>query len=143
MARKEDRRGQRAREDLRGALWSLIPERGERSCRTSSFRARWAVQVSMHISINKEDLLVSGFDGADATLSGVNDPGYLSTIRARKPSAGNQQIEQSWHAYRLKFGEELQPRSEMPDVQVIETMVARDGVEPPTPAFSGLVYVVV
>jgi hypothetical protein len=32
----------------------------------------------------------------------------------------------------------LQPRSEIRDVQVIETMVARDGVEPPTPAFSGL-----
>jgi len=26
----------------------------------------------------------------------------------------------------------------MRDVQVIEDMVARDGVEPPTPAFSGL-----
>ena len=26
----------------------------------------------------------------------------------------------------------------MRDVQVIESMVARDGVEPPTPAFSGL-----
>jgi integrase len=33
---------------------------------------------------------------------------------------------------------QLQPRSEMRDVQVIESMVARDGVEPPTPAFSGL-----
>jgi hypothetical protein len=32
----------------------------------------------------------------------------------------------------------LQPKSEMRDVQVIENMVARDGVEPPTPAFSGL-----
>ena len=26
----------------------------------------------------------------------------------------------------------------MRDLQVIESMVARDGVEPPTPAFSGL-----
>ena len=26
----------------------------------------------------------------------------------------------------------------MRDMQVIENMVARDGVEPPTPAFSGL-----
>ena len=26
----------------------------------------------------------------------------------------------------------------MREVQVIESMVARDGVEPPTPAFSGL-----
>ena len=32
----------------------------------------------------------------------------------------------------------MQPRSETRDVQVIENMVARDGVEPPTPAFSGL-----
>jgi hypothetical protein len=32
----------------------------------------------------------------------------------------------------------LQPKSEMRDVRVIENMVARDGVEPPTPAFSGL-----
>jgi hypothetical protein len=32
----------------------------------------------------------------------------------------------------------MQPRSESRGVQVIENMVARDGVEPPTPAFSGL-----
>jgi len=32
----------------------------------------------------------------------------------------------------------LQPKSETRDVQVIENEVARDGVEPPTPAFSGL-----
>jgi hypothetical protein len=29
-------------------------------------------------------------------------------------------------------------REEMEALQVIEMMVARDGIEPPTPAFSGL-----
>jgi hypothetical protein len=32
----------------------------------------------------------------------------------------------------------LQPKNEMRDVEVVEKMVAREGVEPPTPAFSGL-----
>jgi hypothetical protein len=34
--------------------------------------------------------------------------------------------------------QELQLRSEIRDVPLVEDMVARDGVEPPTPAFSGL-----
>jgi hypothetical protein len=38
---------------------------------------------------------------------------------------------------------QLQPKSEMRDVQVIENVVARDGVEPPTPAFSGSKLIVI
>ena len=38
----------------------------------------------------------------------------------------------------LMFCHQLTPTRETAAVQIIENMVARDGVEPPTPAFSGL-----
>ena len=41
------------------------------------------------------------------------------------------------------FCHQLTPNGELVALQVIENMVARDGVEPPTPAFSGLATTIV
>src|SRR5437763_6546269 len=68
--------------------------------------------------------------GADASLSGIDHPGHLSAIRTGKPTTSSQQTEQFEHEYPLKSERncsQLQPKSKMRDVQVIESMVARDG----------------
>jgi len=66
----------------------------------------------------------------------------LPAVRASESTASSRKAKHS-SKNQLKSERncsQLQPKSEMRDVQLIERMVARDGVEPPTPAFSGLRY---
>jgi len=64
---------------------------------------------------------------------------YQQFVPERKPAASSAKTKQPKHQYSLNSGRncsQLQPRSDLRDLQVIENVVARDGVEPPTPAFS-------
>jgi len=64
---------------------------------------------------------------------------YQQFVPERKPAASSAKTKQPKHQYSLNSGRncsQLQPRGDLRDLQVIENMVARDGVEPPTPAFS-------
>ncbi len=70
MAKKEDRRVQRTRQLLRGALFSLIQEKGfeQLSVQDIIDRANIGRATFYAHFDNKEDLLVSGFDGLRASL---------------------------------------------------------------------------
>ena len=64
MAKKQDRRVQRTRQQPRGALLSLIQERGFEALSVQDIIDRANVgRVTFYAHFdNKEDLLVSGFD---------------------------------------------------------------------------------
>ena len=66
MARREDRRVQRTRQALRGALFSLIQEKGFEALSVQDIIDR--ANVGRAHFDNKEDLLVSGLDGLRASL---------------------------------------------------------------------------
>src|ERR1035438_7476556 len=68
-----------------------------------------------------------GRAGADEALTFEHEVGHLPAVCARKPAARSRQI--------LGIGTN---RATTIPPQVIDLMVARDGIEPPTPAFSGL-----
>ena len=70
MARKEDRRVQRTRQLLRGALFALIQEKGFEALSVQDIIDRANVgRATFYAHFdNKEDLLVSGFDGLRASL---------------------------------------------------------------------------
>jgi AcrR family transcriptional regulator len=70
MARKEDRRVQRTRQLLRGALFALIQEKGFEALSVQDIIDRANVgRATFYAHFdNKGDLLVSGFDGLRASL---------------------------------------------------------------------------
>lgn len=70
MARREDRRVQRTREVLRGALFSLIREKGFEALTVQDIIDRANVgRATFYAHFdNKEDLLLSGFDKLRAAL---------------------------------------------------------------------------
>jgi AcrR family transcriptional regulator len=70
MARREDRRVQRTQQLLRGALFSLIQEKGFEGLAVQEIIDRANVgRATFYAHFdNKEDLLVSGFDGLRASL---------------------------------------------------------------------------
>src|SRR5690348_14574384 len=70
MARREDRRVQRTRELLRGALFALIRERGFEVLTVQDIIDRANVgRATFYAHFdNKEDLLLSGFDELRAAL---------------------------------------------------------------------------
>src|SRR5512143_2659433 len=70
MARKEDRRVRRTRDLVRGALFALIQEKGFEALSVQDIIDRANVgRATFYAHFdNKEDLLVSGFDGLKASL---------------------------------------------------------------------------
>lgn len=70
MAKKQDRRVQRTQQLLRGALFSLIQEKGFEALSVQDIIDRANVgRATFYAHFdNKEDLLVSGFDGLRASL---------------------------------------------------------------------------
>lgn len=70
MAKKQDRRVQRTQQLLRGALFSLIQEKGFEALSVQDIIDRANVgRATFYAHFdNKEDLLVSGFDGLKASL---------------------------------------------------------------------------
>jgi AcrR family transcriptional regulator len=86
MARKEDRRVHRTRELLRGALFSLIREKGFEGLSVQDIIDRANVgRATFYAHFdNKEDLLLSGFDTLRASLKERQREGQLRRGRVEE-----------------------------------------------------------
>ena len=81
-----------------------------------------------------------GYSAADAALADLNDDGHLRSGHSRIAQASGREIARSNDYGAVEFWDVLGRKSVFRGLQVIENMVARDGIEPPTPAFSECGY---
>ena len=85
-----------------------------------------------------------GRSRSDAPLTCEHDVGHLPAVRSRVTAEGRSKAKQPEQAGQLGIVEPIGAKTRRDDVaKCLQNVVARDGVEPPTPAFSGLRYAVV
>ena len=79
-----------------------------------------------------------GCSGPDEALAGKHNARHLSAVHTRITAAAGRSAHQLDADGSVAYWNQMEPNHGIGTAQVIENMVARDGVEPPTPAFSGL-----